>query len=83
MEDIVLIISMAALFAFGFIPVIKLDRFIRGRREIITGSERRSKKKSRHSEDDPVEEFESSGILYFDLPCDPGQVDDGDLKQME
>ncbi|MBR3382716.1 MAG: hypothetical protein IKG85_06760 [Clostridia bacterium] len=83
MEDAVLIVSMAALFAFGFIPVIKLERFLRSRRNVIAEPERRPEKKDRRTRDDPVEEFENSGILYFDMPCDPGQIDDGDLPRVE
>ncbi len=83
MQDAVLILMMAALFALGFIPVIKLDRFVRSRRNIITDPERRSQNDERRSKDDPVEEFESSGVLYFDMPCDPGQIDEEDVPRME
>lgn len=83
MEDAVLILAMAALFALGFIPVVKLDAFIRNRRKIIAKPERLSNKKNRRSENDPAEEFEENGIVYFDLPCDPGQLDDGDMPRME
>ena len=83
MEDVVLIVSMAALFAFGLIPVIQLDRVIRGRQIHSTEPIRRSGKGRRGLENDPVKEFETSGILYFDTPCDPGQIDKEDLEQME
>ncbi|MBR4658194.1 MAG: hypothetical protein IKP26_02940 [Clostridia bacterium] len=83
MEDIVLIVSMAALFAFGLIPVVKLDRFIRGRRIVSADPARRSRRERRSAEDDQLDEFESSGILYFDLPCDPGQIDSRDIERME
>lgn len=83
MEDVVLIVSMAALFAFGLIPVIKLDRFIRRRQIHSTEPIRRSGKGRRGLENDPVKEFETSGILYFDLPCDPGQIDRADIDRME
>ena len=44
---------------------------------------RRSRRERRSAEDDQLDEFESSGILYFDLPCDPGQIDSRDIERME
>lgn len=80
MEDIVLIVSMLALFALGFIPVIKWERFIRNR----SGRPFTAKRgKRREAIDEAVEEFEANGVLYFDIPCDPAQIDDSDLNGMD
>ncbi len=83
MGDAVLIASMVALFAFGLIPIIKLDRFLRSRRNIIAEPKRRSEKKKRRSEADPIEEFENSGILCFDPPRAREQIGGEDIKRME
>lgn len=89
MEDIVLIVSMLALFALGFIPVIKWERFIRnrsGRPFTVKGAKRlkRLKRgKRREAIDEAVEEFEANGVLYFDIPCDPAQIDDSDINGMD
>ena len=86
MEDIVLIVSMLALFALGFIPVIKWERFIRnrsGRPFTAKGAKRTKRLKRREAIGEAVEEFEANGVLYFDIPCDPAQIDDSDLNGMD
>ncbi len=80
MEDLVLIVSVILSFGLGLIPIIKLNRFLRSRRTDTIETDGYSDKRRRLKKGGPAEDPESVGVLYFDPPCDPEQIDRTDLK---
>ena len=68
MEDWIAVFTMLLLFGLGFIPVTLLFRSLcdgRGRTVEISRKNRAGGKKK--TPDDPLTEFENSGVMFFDL----------------
>ena len=66
MENAVLIVILALLFCLGFIPVVMLTRFLRKNHRYITEDPARSQANRPGEGEGPLDEFENSGILYFE-----------------
>ena len=83
MENFVLILSLILLFCIGLVPVVLFDRYIRKRRTHMIDTADRHEDDPNSAEAEAKEEFESTGMFYFDPPCDPGQIDKTDLIKMD
>ena len=72
MDDTLLIVLIAALFALGFIPVAALLKYLGKNRRYTSEQKDRPERKPIDTGKDPVEEFDRTGMLYFD-PEDEGK----------